>query len=182
MSLTSDFLANTMAFMRQQAILIPAQVRAGDNKFQFSSQGEHAVCLHVVTQTPNIRGYYAHPVANNANRYALPTQQPDKYYMLTDAMNGCQFLAYGPDRQHVTVEHNNYIDNPANYAVRLNAVQAQNNAYFFHISDGGNNIPAGLYNSGQGINIVGEYSITNGWRFWVRDRIDRDQGDVYGPF
>ena len=105
--------------MRERAILIPAQISAGNAKFQFVPQGAHAALLQPTDQTTNIPGYYARPVANNNNLYALPTQQPDEYYMLTDAMNGCQFLAYGPDRQHVTVEHNNYIDTPANYVTRL---------------------------------------------------------------
>ncbi|MEQ9917125.1 hypothetical protein ABRQ01_10675 [Pectobacterium aroidearum] len=182
MSLTSDFLANHVAFMRDQAILIPAQIPAGNGKFQFVPQGAHAALLQRTDQTTNIPGYYAHAVANNDNIYILPTQQPNKYYMLTDAMNGCQFLAYGPNRQHVTVEHNNYIGNNANYAARLQTIAGQNHAYFFHISAEGNNIPNGLYNAQQGINIVGEYTTANGWRFWVRDRIDLNNGTVFGPF
>ncbi len=182
MSLTSDFLANPVTFMREQAILIPAQIPAGNAKLQFVPQGAHAALLQLTDQTTNIPGYYARPVANNNNLYALPTQQPDKYYMLTDAMNGCQFLAYGPDRQHVTVEHNNYIGNPANYATRLQTIIEQHHAYFFHFSAGANDIPNSLYDAQQGINIVGEYTTANGWRFWVRNRVDLNQGTIYGPF
>lgn len=182
MSLTSDFLANQVTFMRTQAILIPAQIPPRGGNFQFAAQGPNAALLQTANPNTNISGYYVHPIANNNNEYALPTQQAGAYYMLTDAMNGCQFLAYGPDRQHVTVEHNNFIGNPANYAVRLAAIAAQHPAYFFHISAGANNnIPAGTYNAQQGINIVGQYSTANGWRFWVRDRIDQNQGTVYGP-
>ena len=130
-----------------------------------------------------IRAYYAKPLANNNNEYALPTQIPSPYFMLTDGMNGCQFIAYGPDRQHVTVEHNNFIANPANYATRLNQVQQQNHAYLFHISGGVNNqITNGTYNRMQGINIIGDYTKASGWRFWVRDRVDQNQGQLYGPF
>ncbi len=183
MSLTSDFLTNHQGFMRTHAILIPAQIPARDGTFQFTAQGANAALLQTSTQTTNIPGYYVHPVANDNNIYALPTQQTGTYYMLTDGMNGCQFLAYGPDRQHITVEHNNFIDNPANYAARLDHIAGQHHEYFFHISaDANNNIPNGIYNNQQGINIIGDYTITNGWRFWVRDRVDQNQGNIYGPF
>lgn len=182
MSLTSNFLADRVTFMRKQAILIPAQIPAGNSSFQFIPQGPHAAYLQPYNKTPNISGYYVRAVANNHNLYALPTQQPNKYCMLTDAMNGCQFLAYGPDRQHVTVEHNNYIATPANYVARLQFIAGQHHAYFFHISNGANDIPNGLYDAQQGINIVGEYTVANGWQFWVREHVDLDQGTVYGPF
>ncbi|OHX10392.1 hypothetical protein BI347_21640 [Chromobacterium sphagni] len=182
MSLTTDFLENPQGFMRSQAILIPAQVSPGNGKYQFSAQGAHAAVLQSTAASPNIPGFYAHPVANNINLFVLPTQQPARYYMFTDGMNGCQFLAYGPDRQHITVEHNNFISDPARYAARLAEVMAQRHAYLLHISPSGvNNIPAGQYNSQQGVNIVGEYAQANGWRFWARDRVDQNQGAVYGP-
>ena len=66
-------------------------------------------------ESVRINGYYVRPLADNNNIYTLPTQQPDTYYMLTDLLNGCQFIAYGQDRQHLTVEHNNFISNPNNY-------------------------------------------------------------------
>lgn len=182
MSLTSDFLNNHQNFMRTQAILIPAQIPARDGRFRFIAQGANAALLQTSTEATDIHGYYAQPVANNNNIYPLPTPQPGTYYMLTDGMNGCQFIAYGPDRQHITVEHNNFIGNPANYAARLAVITGQGHAYLFHISAGGNNnIPNGVYDPQQGINVVGEYTTINGWRFWVRDRLDQNQGTIYGP-
>ncbi|EFA7747765.1 TPA: hypothetical protein OF519_005169 [Escherichia coli] len=181
MSLTSYFLSSHVKFMSEQAILIPGQTPPGDSRFQFVPQGEHAALLLLTTQTEKIQGYYVHPIANN-NVYSLPSQQRGKYYMFTDAMNGCQFLAYGPDRQHITVEHNNYISYHDNYITRLNFIKEQQHNYFFHLSAGGNDIPNGLYNSLQGINIVGEYTTINGWRFWVRDHVDLNKGSIYGPF
>lgn len=183
MSLTTDFLANLPNFMADQAILIPAQIPAKNGNFQFAAQGAHAALMQVATGTPNIPGYYVKPVANNNNEFALPTQQPGTYYMLTDQMNGCQFIAYGPDRQHVTVEHNNFINDPGQYALRLAAIQATHPAYLFHMTAGAaNNINAGVYNSMQGVNIVGYYTAGAGWNFRVRDRVDQNNGHVYGPY
>jgi hypothetical protein len=183
MSITSDFLSNSQTFMSNRAILIPAQIPAKNGNFQFQAQGDHAALLQTAAAGTNIHGYYVHPVADNNNIYALPTQQAGTYYMLTDAMNGCQFMAYGPDRQHITVEHNNFISTPANYAVRLNQIQLQNNAYFFHLGAGANdNIVNHVYDPAHGINIIGVYAIASGWRFWVRDRVDQNQGNIYGPF
>ncbi|MCC3409690.1 MAG: hypothetical protein JGK17_29895 [Microcoleus sp. PH2017_10_PVI_O_A] len=183
MSLTSDFLADFKTFMRLQAILIPSQIPARNGNFQFIAQGLHAALVQTAAAGTNIPGYYVHPVANNNNIYALPTQQKGTYYMITDGMNGCQFLAYGPDRQHITVEHNNFINDPANYDVRLKQIQQQNPKYLFHISAGSKDqIANGIYDRAHGINIVGEYTIINGWRFWVRDRVDQNQGQVYDPF
>lgn len=182
-SLTSQFLASPVTFMRSYAILIPAQVPAKGGTFVFSPQGTSAAVLQVGTTGTVIRGYYVKPVANNNNQYTLPTQMGNAYYMFTDQMNGCQFIAYGPDRQHLTVEHNNFISNPAQYAVRLATIQATNPAYLFHMtSTGVDNIPGSTYNPAHGVNIVGEYSTAGGWRFWVRDRVDLNQGTVYGPF
>lgn len=182
MSLTSDFLANHIDFMANKAILIPAQVPSKNQKLEFMPQGDHAAYLKVTDKSVFIPGYYVHPVANNNNEYALPTQQPGTYYMFTDAMNGCQFLAYGPDRQHVTVEHNNFIGNNDLYAERLQYIAGKNYAYFYHISAGINNIPNGTYNPMQGVNIVGNYTVANGWSFRVRDRVDLNAGNVYGPY
>jgi hypothetical protein len=182
MSLTTDFLDNYANFMANQAILIPAQVPKKNQKLDFLPQGAHAAYLKKTDKSVYIPGYYVQPVANNINEYALPTQQPGTYYMFTDAMNGCQFLAYGPDRQHVTVEHNNFIDDNDRYVERLQYITDQNYPYFYHISAGLNNIPNGTYNFMQGVNIVGEYTVANGWYFSVRDRVDLENGTVYGPF
>ncbi len=183
MTLTANFLMNHQGFMSTHAILIPAQVPANNGRFKLTAQGANAALVEASNQNSDINGFYVHPVANNNNIYILPTQQPDTYYMLTDGMNGCQFIAYGPDRQHITVEHNNFINNAANYTTRLNYIANQNFNYFFHISAGtANNIPNGAYIPMQGINIIGEYRAVNGWRFWVRDRVDQNQGNIYGPF
>jgi hypothetical protein len=179
-SLAQQFLINPVAFMHNRAILIPAQVPAGNGEFEFVAQGDAAAVLQRGMVIP---GFYVKPVANNDNPFVLPTQHTEPYFMFTDAMNGCQLIAYGPDRQHLIVEHNNYIGLPANYAAHLAAIQATNPAYLFHMTAAmADNIPGQAYDPNHGSNIVGEYSRAGGWRFWVRDRFDQNQGTVYGPF
>lgn len=183
MSLTSDFLNNPQSFIRTRVIGIPGGIPPRDGKFKLVENGTIAALLQTTTESVRINGYYVRPLADNNNIYTLPTQQPDTYYMLTDLLNGCQFIAYGQDRQHLTVEHNNFISNPNNYAVRLANIQSQNYPYLWHLTaTPQNNIPNGTYNPMQGANIIGEYTGANGWKFWVRDRLDLDTGTVYGPF
>ena len=56
---------------------------------------------------------------NPDNSCALPN---DVDLFLTADMRGCQFLAYGADRNNLKVEHNNCIAAPANYGARHGAV------------------------------------------------------------
>jgi hypothetical protein len=169
--------------MKKYVILIPAQVPPRNGTFQFHAQGSNAALLQTAGSGTAILGYYVHPIANNINQYTLPTQNPQPYYMFTDQMNGCQFIAYGSNRQHVTVEHNNFINNPAKYDERLNKIRQEHPKYLFHMSAGANDqITNGIYDRQHGVNIVSEYTTTNGWRFWVRDRVDQNQGQVHGPF
>ncbi|NEN97362.1 MAG: hypothetical protein F6K50_18070 [Moorea sp. SIO3I7] len=183
MLLTQEFLNDFKSFMGKYAILIPAQLPPKNGTFQFKEQGSHAALLQSASSGTKIPGYYVHPIANNENKYILPTQNQKPYYMFTDQMNGCQFIAYGPDRQHVTVEHNNFINDRTKYVVRLKEIQNQNPAYLFHMSAGANDdIVNSIYNSQHGVSIVAEYNSTNGWSFRVRDRVDQNQGQVYGPF
>ncbi|MGD1845074.1 MAG: hypothetical protein ACFB10_06740 [Salibacteraceae bacterium] len=179
MSLSDDFLNNYGSFMKNHAILIPNQTTAGVGTFKFAAQGQHAVLLQ---NTGSINGIYVKPQPNHNNVYTLPAEQEAPYYMFTDQMTGCQWMAYGPSRHDLTVEHNNFINNPNQYAQRLQHIQAQNHAYCWHISAGVNNIAQGSYNAQDGLNILGEYTPTNGWRFFVRDRAGANQGELYGPF
>ena len=50
---------------------------------------------------------------NADNSCALPN---DVDFFLTADMRGCQFLAYGADRNNLTVEHDNCIAAPVCYA------------------------------------------------------------------
>jgi len=183
MPLTTDFLNNPVAFMSNRAILIPNGVTPRNGRFEFTAQGDAAALLRSAPQQ-GVAGYYVHPVADSPNQYALPTQQAAPYFMFTDQMNGCQFIAYGPDRHHVTVEHNNYIGDPGNYAQQLAAVRADGPAYVFSLTAADANaadIAGGTYNRLQGVNVVGQYSPQAGWRFFVRDAAGHNRGQVYGP-
>ncbi|MCJ7603971.1 MAG: hypothetical protein MUO63_21055 [Desulfobulbaceae bacterium] len=82
--------------MKSQAILIPGGIQARNGAFKFQAQGAHAALLQSANSGTTIRAFYAKPLANNNNQYAMPTQNPQLYFMLTDGMNGCQFIAYGP--------------------------------------------------------------------------------------
>jgi len=187
MSLSTDFINSPQNFIINHSILIPGGTtapHAGNGNFQFNANGVNSALLQSSAPGTNIAGYYARPVPNNNNVFPLPTQQQNDYFMFTDAMNGCQFIAYGPDRQHVTVEHNNFIGNPAAYALRLAAIVAQGHTYFFHLTAGAApfNVAQGNYDLLTGLNIIGRYTQQYGWTFWVRDRLDQNIGNLVGPF
>ncbi len=168
----TDFAANPAQFIVTKAILIPGGINAGAGRFNLADNG-NASCLLQATNSPrDLRGYYAKPLPNANNDFALPTTSD---YMFTDLLNGCQFMAYGADRQHVTVEHNNFITTPANYAARYLTVHGAGHAYFFGMR------PVTDYNALQGLCIIGTYDRQNGWRFWVRQRVDLARGVLAGP-
>lgn len=180
MSLNSDFYSNTKYFMQNRAILTPSSINAKMGDFQLITEGNYASLLSKATSSDKIPGYFVKAMPNSINEYALPTQQSDLFVMYTDQLNGCQFIAYGPDRQHIVVEHNNFISNPALYAERLREVIAQKPEFLFYMSPGDtNNILNHTYNKLQGLNIVGRYSKAAGWSFYVRDRLDMPAGNVY---
>ncbi len=118
-----------------------------------------------------IRAYYLLGLPNNNNSYALPNDVP---FMITMHLSGCQFMAYGPDRDHVTVEHNNYITAPGNYALRQGVVAAANHAFFFQVR------PGIEYQPMQLANVVGIRGGT-GWQFYLRTQAFTQPGPVTGP-
>lgn len=102
---------------------------------------------------------------NAANAAALPN---DVDRFITNDLSGCQFMAYGPDRNNLTVEHNNYIANNAQYALQYAAIQAQNHAVFIALRPVNNANPnADEYNFQLGANVVGVRK-ADGWHFYVR--------------
>jgi hypothetical protein len=173
MSLNSDFSANPAKFIIDHVVLVPGGINAGEGRFVLTENSAVSCLLKGSTSVSDLRGFHAEPAPNDDNVFALPVTVD---FMFTDLVNGCQFVAYGPDRQHVTVEHNNYIGNPGNYATRLATITAQNHAYFFSLR---HNMD---YDPMQGANVLGNYTRTNGWRFWVRQRQDLDRGTLGGPF
>jgi hypothetical protein len=119
-----------------------------------------------------ISAYYllGHPQQDNAN--VLPTTVR---FMLTMHLSGCQFLAYGPDRFNVTVEHNNYIGGiGGDYVAHHAQIQGANHPYFFALRPGIDYDPMLL------ANVVGIRD-ANGWHFYVRTRAFTQPGPVTGP-
>lgn len=102
---------------------------------------------------------------NNDNVAALPNTV-DRF--ITNDLSGCQFMAYGPDRHTLTVEHNNHIANNAQYAIRYAHIQAQNHPVFIALRPVNNAHPGhDQYNFPLGANVVGVRK-ANGWHFFVR--------------
>jgi len=102
---------------------------------------------------------------NGNNTAALPNNVG---LFLTSDMHGCQFMAYGPDRNNLTVEHNNFIGDPTQYATRYATIQAQNHAVFIALRPVQNAQPAANeYNFQLGANVIGMRK-ADGWHFFVR--------------
>ena len=102
---------------------------------------------------------------NSDNSFALPN---DVDLFLTADMHGCQFFAYGADRNHLTVEHNNYITTPASYGVRHGVVTGGVHATTIALRPVTAPQPAAdEYNFALGANVVGLRK-DDGWHFFVR--------------
>jgi len=77
-------------------------------------------------------------------------------------------MAYGADRHNLTVEHNNYINNNAQYAARYAQIQAQNHPIFVALRPVNNPKPnPDEYNFLLGANVVGVRK-ADSWHFFVR--------------
>jgi hypothetical protein len=93
-------------------------------------------------------------------------------------MSGCQFLAYGPNRNHLTVEHNNYFrSGGATYVKRYNQVQGAGHAIFISLWPSANvtQYPDEYYII-EGANVVGVKKADR-CHFYSRTRTDSG----YGP-
>ena len=116
--------------------------------------------------------------------------------MFTALLSGCQFIAYGPDNRHVTVEHNNCFSDPCTgldaggYEGRLAAIRAANHPFIWVVSavfGAHANDPAAANTAGDGYTygntytaqVVGKFTQAGGWVFTVRDNTMGDNGAVY---
>ena len=172
MALNQDFERSPFGFIRTKVILIPAGILAGEGRFRLAENAAQSCLLQASRDPSDLKGYYVKPEPNSNNQYQLSNLVN---FMFTDAMNGCQFIVYGPDRHHVTVEHNNFFNNPGQYQQREQQVRQQNHPYFFILR------PHQDYNPLQGVCIIGTYDKTNGWRFFIRQRVDQNEGPLMGP-
>lgn len=187
--LTPAFLDDFKSFMRYNVILIPDTVPPKNGRFKLIKSSEHAALLQVSSNEPTVSGYHAKALPDNDNLYALPTQNQEPYYMFTPQLNGCQFISYGSDHQHVTVEHNNYVSSPnpseqyrQHWEEVEQKIQQHGYKYSYHVSASDmDDIENFKYKPLHGINIVGEYTKASGWYFWIRDRVDQDTGNLHGP-
>jgi hypothetical protein len=96
---------------------------------------------------------------------------------LTADMSGCQFLAYGPDRNNLTVEHNNYFGpGAASYVARYNLIHGAGHAVFMALRPSAVvTAQADEYYIIEGANVIGVKK-PDGWHFYARTRTDRGFG------
>ena len=191
----SAFLENFQTFVADQSILVPSNLPNGNHKFKFDARNDHAKTLVVDDAAGPIQGYLLQASADSQNQIALPANE-DNYYMFTALLSGCQFMAYGPDNRHVTVEHNNCISSPcpavndAGYEGRLAAVRAENHPFIWVVSgvfgDRANEAAAPnaagdgyTYGNLYGGQVVGKFTQAGGWVFTLRDNTMGNNGAVY---
>jgi hypothetical protein len=179
--LNKQFMANPVFFMRHHFIHVPVGAGGGllaNGRGRFGLTAiAHGGCMLGNFASTSL---FAHPIdayfllanPNNLNVQALPN---NVRFMFTNHLNGCQFLAYGPNRNNLTVEHNNWLAGPAaNYPNRVNAIAAAGHAYFFRVRPGID------YNIMQGANVVGVRG-GGGWQFYVRRNANINPGMITGP-
>lgn len=187
MSVTTEFAAGpqtwimTRRFVTPTASYVgaPGALRTGDGSFRFEDAGAGGGGNLLRTAgwsdlTDYFNAFFLGATPNQDNSVALSSKNS---LFLTADMSGCQFLAYGPDRNNLTVEHNNYFaGGGATYLARYN-----------HINGGGHNIFMALRPSAiatqqadeyyiiEGANVVGVKK-ADGWHFYARTRTDRGFG------
>ena len=185
--LNSLFLASPQRFMATHTINTPQGIgnikstslpRSGVGEFDLFARmggtglgGAGAVELRTYTDTlmrhgNKIHAFLLNALPNQDNKETLPVTVR---IMLTNLLNGCQFMAYGPDRKHLTVEHNNYFGDRGQYSTHYNKIQGQPHAIFCALKPvmettttaGDEYAVAGM------ANIVGVRA-DDGWHFFVR--------------
>jgi hypothetical protein len=188
-----SFKENPLDFMRRNFIHTASNGHVmGVGQFgikRIASAGEHGgagVMLGNFTST----SYFAHPLGaffllaqpQHDNVAALPNTVD---FMFTNHMNGCQFLAYGPDRHNLTIEHNNYFGGVGgSYAGRRAVLDGH--AFVFTLEPGGTSGALGGGRHGYiaqgGANVIGVRDAALGWQFFVRTHADAPfPAPVSGP-
>jgi hypothetical protein len=107
-----------------------------------------------------IKAYFLKAVPDQVNPGTIDSTT-DATYFFTSTIQGCQFLANGASRTNLSVEHNNYFSNPANYATHFGGITAGTVTARVH--------NGGLYNLANGDmgNVVGKKDAT-GWTLWFQ--------------
>ncbi|MEM7422294.1 MAG: hypothetical protein AAF334_01150 [Pseudomonadota bacterium] len=176
MSITSEFTASPQVWiMTHTYLVLQGNNPAGPNfntgsqyvRFTDANTGPGTCFLESASwfSLDRFKAFLLTADPNSDNSHALPN---DVNFFLTADMHGCQFLAYGADRNNLTVEHNNYFANPANYAVQHAAINGGGHNVMIALRPANVAAPAAdQYNFPMGANVVGVRK-ADGWHFYVR--------------
>jgi hypothetical protein len=188
MSVTSEFEASpqkwimTHRFVTPTASYVgaPGALATGNGSFKFEDAGAGGGGNLLRTAgwsdlANYFNAFFLSAQPNQDNSVALSNTNN---LFLTADMSGCQFLAYGPDRNNLTVEHNNYFTGGgATYLNRYNLVHGAGHNIFVALRpSAGVTQAANEYYIIEGANVVGVKK-GDGWHFYSRTRTDRG----YGP-
>lgn len=187
MSVTSEFEARPQTWIMTHRFVTPAAsyvgaagaLPTGDHSFRFEDAGAGGGgnLLRLAKWQDMLdyfNAFYLGAAPNQDNSVALSNTNN---LFLTADLSGCQFLAYGPDRNNLTVEHNNYFaGGGATYLARYNLVHGGGHNVFIALRPSA--IPtqqANEYYIIEGANIIGVRK-ADGWHFYARTRTDRGFG------
>lgn len=187
MSVTSEFAASPQTWIMTHRFVTPAAsyvgapgaMPTGNGSFRFEDAGAGGGgnLLKIAGWTDLLdyfNAFYLSALPNQANNVALSNANT---LFLTADLSGCQFLAYGPDRNNLTVEHNNYFaGGGATYQARYNLIQGAGHNVFIALRPSSIvTQQADEYYIIEGANIVGVKK-ADGWHFYARTRTDRGFG------
>lgn len=188
-----SFKENPLDFMRRNFLHTASNGHVmGVGQFgikPITSAGAHGGA-HAMLGNFTSTSYFSHPIGAF---FLLAQQQHDNMaelpntvdFMFTNHMNGGQFLAYGPDRHALTIEHNNYFGGVGGtYAGRREILAGH--AFVFTLEPGGANGVLGGGRNGyiaqNGANVIGVRNAALGWQFYVRTSSDAPfPAPVSGP-
>lgn len=187
MSVTSEFAASPQVWIMTHRFVTPAAsyvgapgaLPTGDGRFRFEDAGAggggNLLRVAGLLSFDYFNAFYLGAAPNQDNRIGLSNTNT---LFLTADLSGCQFLAYGPDRNNLTVEHNNYFAvGGATYINRYNLVRGANHNVFIALRPSTVVTQhADEYYIIEGANIVGVKK-PDGWHFYARTRTDR----AFGP-
>jgi len=149
-------------FLGEHIMLVPAHgLVTGRCQLDFEAipgPGNHAQLRRFVrrsTFSRPLNSFFLKAIQDNVSQHALPN---DVTFFFTDTLTGCQFLAYGPNRNSLTVEHNN-----SRTAGAVDFTARWNNArtFAYHIR-----VQRGIqYSAASVANVVGVRRPA-GWRFY----------------
>jgi hypothetical protein len=189
-SVTSEFDANPQVWIMTHRFVVPiasyvgapGSIPTGVGRLKFHEDPFGALGGCLLRLAPDLNdadcayAFFLAAAPNNDNSAALPNGTPR---FLTCDLSGCQFLAYGPNRNNLTVEHNNYVGGGGvNYTNRYNLINGQGHAVFIALRPNfaAPQFPAvDEYDPTLGANVVGVYTGT-GWHFYARKKTDRQFG------